>query len=388
MAGARSGAALLDALVREGAGLASVQQYGDSTKRQPDAKAVISARLSEIEAKPIRWLWPGRIARGKVSMIAGHPGLGKSQITTSLAAIVSRGGVWPVDRVACERGSVLLLSAEDDSADTIRPRMEAAGADIERVHVLQAIRDGFNAEGDELRRAFNLKADIRRLEDHLAEIGDVALVVIDPVSAYLGGTDSHNNADVRTLLAPLGEMAARIGAAVVAVSHLNKGGAASNGDALMRVTGSLAFVAASRAAYIVAKDPADEKRRLFLPAKNNIGPDAGGLAFGIEGCTTEQGIETSRIVWELEAVQGMSADEVLRPAEAAEEHGALDDAKAWTSSMLSDGPMPSKRFMAEGKEAGHADRTLMRARRALGIEAFKDGTVGPWMVRLPPKAAK
>lgn len=353
-----------------------------SVEQEAKPGLIIYRRISEIEAKPIRWLWPGRIARGKVSMIAGHPGLGKSQITASLAAIVTKGGRWPVDRTGCERGNVLFLSAEDDPADTIRPRLEAAGADLERVSIIQAVRDGFNSEGHELQRAFNLKEDIRRLESVLQEIGDVALVIIDPVSAYLGNTESHNNAEVRALLAPLSDMAGRAGAAVVAVSHLNKGNG-SGADALSRVTGSLAFVAAARAAYIVAKDSEDEARRVFMPAKNNIGADIGGLAFRIEGCTIGAGIETSRIVWEADAVTGISADELLRVPTDPEERSALDDARAWLRSMLADGPLPAKQIFREANEAGHAEKTVRRAQRAIGIDPRKDGKTGPWLWALP-----
>src|SRR5680860_22291 len=134
-------------------------------------------RASDIQAKPIRWLWPGRIARGKVSMLAGNPGLGKSQITACLAAIVSTGGTWPVDRTRCERGSVVILSAEDDPADTIRPRLEAAGADLSRVMILNCIVRRTDGSG----RALSLKSDMDRLGATLAEIDDVALVVIDPI---------------------------------------------------------------------------------------------------------------------------------------------------------------------------------------------------------------
>ena len=358
-------------------------EAAQSVKQEAKSSPIIYRKISEIEAKPIRWLWPGRIARGKVSMIAGHPGLGKSQITASLAAIVTKGGRWPVDRTSCERGNVLFLSAEDDPADTIRPRLEAAGADLERINILQAVRDGFNAEGDEKQRAFNLKEDIRRLEAVLLEIGDVALVIIDPVSAYLGGADSHNMAEVRGLLAPLSDMAGRAGAAVVAVSHLNKGGGSGAGDALLRITGSLGFAAAARAAYIVAKDPEDEARRMFLPGKNNIGPDIGGLAFGIEACTIGAGIETSRIAWEAEAVTGMSADELLRAPADPEERSALDDARAWLRSMLADGPLPAKQIFREASEAGHAEKTVRRAQRAIGINPRKDGKTGPWHWALP-----
>jgi len=127
-------------------------------------------RLSEIQAKPIRWLWPGRIARGKVAMLAGHPGLGKSQLTASIAAIVTTGGIWPVDKTRCERGNVVFFSAEDDAEDTIRPRLEAAGADLDCVFILDAVLE----ENGNRPRAFNLKADLPRLGQMLKYIGDVA----------------------------------------------------------------------------------------------------------------------------------------------------------------------------------------------------------------------
>jgi putative DNA primase/helicase len=291
-------------------------------------------RLSDIQAKPIHWLWPGRIARGKVAMLAGHPGLGKSQLTASMAAIVTTGGLWPVDKTRCERGNVVFFSAEDDAEDTIRPRLEAAGADLDRIFILDAVLDDNGARP----RAFNLKADLPRLGQMLEYIGDVALVVIDPITAYLGDTDSHKNADIRALLSPLGELAGRHGAAVVCVSHLNKGG---SGEALMRVTGSLAFVAAARAAFLIARDNGDKHRRLFLPIKNNIGNDESGLAFAVESATLPGGIETSRIKWEEEAV-AITADEAMAPQGDPEERSALDDAKVFLSNLLADGPVSSR----------------------------------------------
>lgn len=117
----------------------------------PDLKSESGSRIayrraSEIQAKPVNWLWHGRIARGKVSMLAGNPGLGKSQITASMAATVTTGGTWPVDRARCERGNVVFLSAEDDAEDTIRPRLEAAGADLARVYILDAVVDGYTPQ--------------------------------------------------------------------------------------------------------------------------------------------------------------------------------------------------------------------------------------------------
>ena len=208
--------------------------------------------LLDIEAKPVCWLWPGRIARGKLTIIAGEPGLGKSQITASIAAVVTRGGRWPVEGQQCEPGHVLFLSAEDDPADTLRSRLEAAGADLNRVHIVDGVTAGYTGDGSRTNRTFSLQADVQALGLKLAELGDVAVVVIDPITAYMGDTDSHKNADVRGLLAPLSELAARYDTAIIAISHLTK---AVGAKALMRVTGSLAFVAAARAAYLVTNDP-------------------------------------------------------------------------------------------------------------------------------------
>ena len=343
-------------------------------------------RVSDITPRPIRWLWKGRIARGKVTLLAGNPGLGKSQITASMAAIVSKGGAWPVDRSACERGNTIILSAEDDPEDTIRPRLEAAGADLTRVFILEAVIE-HHASGQQAHRAFNLKTDLAKLGALLAEIGDVALVVIDPISAYLGDADSHVNAEVRALLSPLGEMAARHGAAVVCVSHLNK---ASNGEALLRVTGSLAFVAAARAAFVVTKDAENASRRLLLPIKNNIGNDQSGLAFAVQSAQVKSAagvIETSCVMWEAEAVT-ITADEAMTTANDPEERTELVDAKAFLAGLLADGKMPAKRVYGEGREAGYSERTIRRAQKALCIEAEKDGMKGPWYWTLPPKTAK
>jgi energy-coupling factor transporter ATP-binding protein EcfA2 len=345
----------------------------------------VARRLADVEAKPIRWLWPGRIARGKVSMLAGHPGLGKSQVTASLAAIVSTGGRWPVDGTPCERGSALILSAEDDPADTIRPRLEAAGADLNRCHVLEAAWAGYDARGEVVSRPFSLETDLGQLEALLDHLGDVALVVIDPISAYLGATDSHRNSEVRGLLAPLSVLAGRHGAAVVCVNHLNQTGGS---DALLRVVGSIAFTAAARAAYLVAEDAERPERRLFLPLKNNLAEGGTGLAFRVEGHQLPGGIDTSRVSWDSEPVT-MTANEALRTAaEAGEERSAVRDAKEFLEELLADGSLPSKQVRSEADQAGLTWATVRRAQQALGVVVAKEGMKGPWTWQLPPKMLK
>lgn len=326
-------------------------------------------RVAEIKAEPIRWLWQGRIARGKVTMIAGDPGLGKSQITASMAAIVSRGGRWPVDRTSAERGPVIILSAEDDPSDTIRPRLEAAGADLSKCYFVDAVRDI-----DDHLRPFTLERDISNLGDMLARV-PAALVVIDPVSAFLGRADSHVNSDIRALLYPLSQLAAKHETAIVCVSHLNK---ASGQNALSRFTGSLAFVAAARAAYVVAKDPNDETRRLFLPAKNNIGPDQSGLAFNIEPCEVN-GIAVSRISWHPDPVT-LTADQALAPAPVGRPDTERTEAMDWLRDSLAGGPVSASFIQGAARSAGIAAMTLRRAKDALCIESKRDGAGWVWML--------
>ena len=364
--------------------IASAPAASPKTGATGPVSRIAYRRASDIQAKPINWLWPGRIARGKVSMLAGNPGLGKSQITSSMAAVVTTGGIWPVDRSRCEIGNVIFLSAEDDAEDTIRPRLEAAGADLSRVFILDAVVDGYRADGSEMQRGFNLKTDLLRLGKMLDEIGGAALIVIDPITAYLGETDSHKNAEIRALLSPLSDLAAKHGAAVVCVSHLNK---STGGEALMRVTGSLAFVAAARAAFIVAKDPENDARRLFLPMKNNIGNDRSGLAFAIESAqvkSTAGLIETSRIAWEPDPVT-VTADEAMQPQGDPEERSALDDARQFLLDLMADGPVKAGRVKADSDGAGFNWRTIQRAADRLNIDRHKDGMRGPWMWKLPPK---
>jgi putative DNA primase/helicase len=358
----------------------------EHARGQESAGSIVYRRASDIEAKPIRWLWPSRIARGKVSMIAGNPGLGKSQVTVSMAAVVSTGSAWPAERTRCEPGNVFVLSAEDDAEDTILPRLQAAGANLSRVYIVSAVRESYLADGGDVIRAFNLKTDLTRLGELLGKTGDVALVVIDPVTAYLGDTNSHNNAEIRALLSPLSDMAAKYGAAVVCVSHLNK---SVGTEALMRVTGSTAFVAAARAAFIVVKDPENDVRRLLLPLKNNLGNDQTGLAFSLQSAQVVSAaglIDSSCVVWE-PGVVTVTADEAMVREFVPEERSEIEDAKEFLRNLLADGPLPSRQIRTDGEGAGYSWRTIQRAKKALGIEAEKDGMKGAWMWKPPTKGA-
>lgn len=342
-----------------------------------------STCIAAVEAKNIAWLWEPRIALGKITLLSGHPGQGKSQFTAHLAARTTRGEAF-VDGQRCPCGSVIMVACEDDVADTVRPRLEAAGADLGKVHMLDLVRHKETGRLSEP-HLFNLELGLEGLEAMVDEIGDVRLIVIDPISAYLGGADSHKNAEVRELLMPVQRLAAAKGIAVVMVTHLNK---ASGMDAMSRMTGSVAFVASARAAYLVHRDPADGARRLFLPVKNNIGAEGAGLSFTIEECNVGEGIKTSRVVMDSTPIE-MTADEALAGSNSERSSGpsAIDDAKEWLESALEAGPRPVKEIIGEATGEKIAGRTLRRAKRELGVKAFRvgfgEGSYSAWKLPKP-----
>ncbi len=339
--------------------------------RKPHA---ILVRLADIPPEPINWLWPGRIALGKLTLIAGDPGLGKSLLATTLGACVSKGYPWPICNVAAPLGDVVLLSAEDDPADTIRPRLDAAGADCTRVHILKAVQEVGN-DGLNTQRTFSLRRDLDVLQTVLTDLPECKLVVIDPISAYLDGTDSHNNSDVRGLLAPLAEAAARHQIAILLVHHLNKNGM---GNALYRTMGSLAFVAAVRTAHIVTKDKDDSGRRLFMPMKNNLANDSTGLAYSV--MASEAGNPV--IAWETEPVT-ITAEEALAPSDSGEERTETDWAVTVLEEMLSNAPLPALEIKKQARSAGIGDKALRRAREKLGVITRKSDFKGGWEWTLP-----
>ena len=239
----------------------------------PQRTTAVVIDASTVTPKPINWLWPGRMALGKLSILAGDPGGGKSTVTCDMAARVSTGTCWP-DNVFAEapRGTVIMLNCEDDIEDTIVPRLNKHAADLTKIKFIPCVTDALNGNRE---RQMNLADDMRAIEAVVEQVGDCKLIVIDPITAHMGDVDSNCNAEVRGILAPWSAFAAKHGIALLGISHLNKG----NGAAMYRTMGSLAFVAAARSAWCVTKDKADQERRLFLPIKNNIGPDVHGLSF-------------------------------------------------------------------------------------------------------------
>ncbi|MCL1999910.1 MAG: AAA family ATPase [Planctomycetes bacterium] len=312
--------------------------------------------MTAVEEEPIRWLWPKRIALGKLNMLVGDPGLGKSFITCDLAARVSTGRTWPDEAPSPGAGWVMLLNAEDGEGDTIKPRLRAARADMAKIAVMAAVDHG---------RLFSLGKHLDELARCAAMLPDLRLIVIDPVTAFMSGIDSHKNSDVREALAPLSELACQTGAAVLAVSHLNKG----SGQAVYRATGSLAFIAASRSVWAVAKDRQDRDRRVFLPVKNNLGNDKTGLAYSINGFCDPPFVDWDPSPVEAD-IDDMLNQDARRPLPRSSATAAVDE---WLEAFLGSGEKASTEIYGAGKAAGFSEGQLQRSRKRIGARVKRDG---------------
>lgn len=232
----------------------------------------VVTRMSDVWPERVAWLWRSYIPMGRLTVVDGPPGVGKSTIVSAdIAARVSTGATMPDGSPGTE-GGVVILSAEDAEADTIRPRLDAAGADVARVVTLR-MRD-LVADADDL---LILPDDLAELED-LIRREQAVLVIIDPLVAYLSGQiDGHRDQDVRRALARLGRTAERTGAAIVAVRHLRK----TPGPAVYRGGGSIGITAAARSLLVVEHHPDEDGVRVLAAAKHNLAARAPSLRYGV-----------------------------------------------------------------------------------------------------------
>lgn len=327
-------------------------------------------RMADVQPQRVEWLWPGRMPLGRITVLAGPAGAGKSFVTTDAAARITTGTPWP-DGSACKAGSVLLMTAEDDPADTVRPRLDAHGADVARVHLLPEIR---HADGST--RLVTL-LDVAAIRTALGELADCRLVVLDPIGSYLaGGVDAHRDNVVRNALGPLAKMATECGVAVVLVAHPPKAGAIVADDLVL---GSRAFTALARSVQHVFLDPDNEERRLLLPGKSNLARKPTGLAFTISG-------DPARVIWEPEPVT-IRADDLAAMQCAASRRGPApvqrEAAEAWLAALLECGPVLVPEIKARAKAVGYKWRTVERAKADLRIVESREGFGAPVYWELP-----
>jgi hypothetical protein len=339
-----------------------------------DEPEAVIVTMSEVTPATVDWLWKDRIPLGKLTMLDGDPGVGKSLLTADLAARVSSGRTMPDDTPSDLSGpaDVLLLSAEDGPADTIRPRLEAAGADLDRVHLMPAVRTP-----DEDERLVVLPADLPAIKKEIMK-RNAKLTIIDPLVAYLSADiDVNKDQSVRHALRPMSDMAAETGAAVVLVRHLNKN---KDSSPVRRGGGSIGLIAAARSGLVVGVDPDDSSRRVIAAIKSNVGPEPSSLAFRIDSDTSAAG-STPVIRWEGEVLY--SATDLLADRDPTERDVApsrVEEAQNFLLDLLRDGPVWSQEVLAEARPSRIFETTLNRAKKSLGVRSYREADRWMWML--------
>ena len=343
----------------------SVSKYAPGKVPSEIVITPITKKLCDITPQVPQWLWPNRFPSGRLSLIVGDPDLGKSFLSLYISSRITTGRPWPdLPDENIEIGSVILLSAEDDLSDTIVPRLLKNDADVDLIKAIEGVNI------NEKQSFFSLARDLPALEDTIKQTKNVKLVIIDPLTAYCGSIDSHKNAEVRGLLAPVAQLASKYDVTVIGISHLRKG----DGRAIYRTLGSLAFVAAARAVWLVTEDADDKNRRLLTPVKNNLATRKSSLAFRIVDSVVE---------FESTPLQ-ITSDQALSP-DSQDERSALDEAVEWLQQVLESGPMNKNANSELARKDGIAERTLRRATDKLGIVKKREGfgEFGIWRWQLP-----
>ena len=329
--------------------------------KAPPRKAAI---MSEVKPQKASWLWNQYIPLGALTVIDGDPGVGKSSLALDLAARVSTGRSMPNEpaTLQTEPAGVILLTVEDSLSYTIVPRLDAAEADKTQIHALQGIREGNDY------RLPTIK-DVEHIE---AEVIDkkAKLVIIDPLSAYLGGIDSHKDSDVRSVLAPLADMADRRKVAVVLIRHLRK----QEGSAIIKGGGSIAIIGAARAGYLVGKDPQHPDTRVMACTKNNLAPEPRSLTYEMR-VSHNNGV--AYVHWTGETDR--NADSLLVKPQG-REPGKRHEAEEFLIELLADGRVPAFEVETRAAEAKISMKTLNRAKKEIGAKSKKESGVWYWSI--------
>jgi hypothetical protein len=319
--------------------------------------------MAEIQARPVAWLWPGRLARGKLTLLDGDPGAGKSWLSLAIATAVAHGAPFPIESERRGKGKVLLMSAEDDPADTIRGRLDAMGADLHGIDVLRSTRispNGRQADAD-ARRPTWLTEDMEALEAALLTGVGYDMLVVDPLNAYIPASiDSARDNAVRSALAPLAALAMRYGVCVLAIRHLTKG---SRDKAIYRGQGSIAYTAAARIVLLAGQEQHNGRRRVLLPIKCNLDRLRGAVGYEIQD---------GRFAW-LGAVDA-KAGALLAPEAGEDEENLREQVKQAVADYLADGRQPAREVLERvSRELRCSPRSVQRAARELHLRVQRQG---------------
>lgn len=339
---------------------------------------LVCVRVCDIEEEEIDWLWKDRIPLGMLSLFSGDKGSGKSNLASMIASILSVGGPWPddPDRKA-PLGTTLYLNAEEHANSMFKPRLRRFGADQARVELVKAVK----LPEDDTLSPFSLSADLQLLEDKIKALGDVKLVVVDTIASYLGSADAHKGGQVRQILDPVKVLAEKHNVAVILINHLNKGGGLK---ALYRSKDAIDIPNLCRATWMIAPDPDDTSRRLWLPNNSNIATGH-AMAFRIE--------KDGAFEWDGDPIEGIDANSILAReahilARAGKRGPAANKRKpceAWIRKKLVNGPTLHHDLIVEGEKAGFSRSTINRALVAIKAPSLESDGVKFYQLPEDPK---
>ena len=305
--------------------------------------------MADVESKNVEFLWYPYIPYGKITIIQGDPGEGKTTAVLRIAALLTKGEMLPEDKQEREPINVIYQTAEDGLADTVKPRLEAAGAYCSRILVI-----------DE--SAENLSMLDSRIEEALKETG-AKLIILDPIQAYLGSNvDMHRANEIRPVMKHLGNIAEKYGCAIILIGHMNK---ASGSKSTYRGLGSIDFQATARSVLIVGRIKDDPTCRVIAHDKSSLAPEGPSIAFRLD---KDNGFE-----WE--GIIDIAVDELLSGEQ---KKSKLNSAKDFLKTYLADGPKPSNDIFEEAEARGIKKRTLYTAKDELDIVATKSESKWIW----------
>jgi hypothetical protein len=319
--------------------------------------------LQEIEAKEISWLWEDRIPLGSLTLFVGDPGEGKSILCEFLAAKISKGEHLPGDFRNIAPQNSIFITGEDNLSDTVRPRADDAGADCNRIFVLNdKVSNGI----------FKIDEHLPLIEKEVDRIGNMALLVLDPITALgipIFSSTRDEEKTIRARLLPIISLAQRKNLAIIGVHHCNKDSAKK---ALYRVLGGIDFAAAARAVWLIQRDEDNKRRRFFSSLKSNLSKESPTLAFSING---PQG--HPKITFETDPVD-ITAAEILGNEDFRDHAFQLNEAKTWLGEILKTNPISADKIKELAKKEEISGATLRRAKNALAILSIKKGNEWYW----------
>lgn len=322
------------------------------------APRAVARKLSEIERETVSWLWPNFLPDRKLTILDGMPGVGKSTLTSEIAARISSGKGFP-NGESMEPKGVVFIAVEDGVADTIKPRVLAAGGDEEHAHFIHIEQNGNEITPD-------LEVHLPAIRKAIEEIGNVGLLIIDPIMALLGNSvDSYRDQDVRKVTTPLGRLAEELNLAILIVRHPNKG---SSNNSLLRGGGSMAFIGAARVGWVVGKNPENPDIRVLAISKSNIGTMSESLEFQLVNDAT---YECARVEWL--GPSKFTADN-LYESQNSEEKSQTDEGMEWLQEFLSEGGMDSATIKREADKLGISQKALRRAREKMKVVIRREGS--------------